>query len=274
MTGVQTCALPILYAENGRVVPGVEPLHDEEQVRQFLLNSDQYPLFAKPNDSFRSQGAMSITGPNRDQSLVKFQNGMEIALPDLTTKIRKWGTFLFQENLRSHADLEDIAGNSLSTIRVAILYNDNKPALFRLVWKIPAGGNIADNFWRPGNLVGHVDPKNGKVYALIQSLDDGFVELDGGSELGQRFLSSSPPMFDQAMDLALSASRAFPMFAFQAWDIALSSRGPMALELNHNGDFELLQVGARFGMLDGEFRALLKQNNIRLRNPRRQLLRH
>jgi hypothetical protein len=57
------------------------------------------------------------------------------------------------------------------------------------------------------------------------------------------------------------------MFSYQAWDIALTDRGPMILELNHNGDIELLQVGARTGILEGAFKDLLREKNVQLQRP-------
>ena len=128
---------------------------------------------------------------------------------------------------------------------------------------------MADNFWRLGNLAAQIDPKDGQVYSLIQSSDAGYVELAADSLLGKRFLSSSPPMFAEATELVLKASRAYSMFSYQAWDIALTQAGPVALELNHNGDIEMLQVGARMGILDGQFSELLRQKKLCLRNTRR-----
>jgi hypothetical protein len=45
----------------------------------------------------------------------------------------------------------------------------------------------------------------------------------------------------------------------QAWDIALTSRGPVLLEVNVNGGMRLPQLCAEAGLLRGEFAAFLSR---------------
>ena len=37
------------------------------------------------------------------------------------------------------------------------------PKIIRACWKIPAGVNMADNYWRAGNLLAQIDMHSGRV---------------------------------------------------------------------------------------------------------------
>jgi hypothetical protein len=43
----------------------------------------------------------------------------------------------------------------------------------------------------------------------------------------------------------------------QAWDIALAERGPVLVEVNIGGDFNLPQLAHAKGLMDERFRAFL-----------------
>ena len=260
-----------LYSSEGRVLPTVESLQTADDIERFLRESDNYPLFAKPNNSYRSHGAVGIDGYDAQRSVLKLINGEELPIADFAKEAAVRRSYLFQEKMVPHASLADISGASLSTMRVVVLYGKQGPELFRVVWKIPNKRNMADNFWRPGNVVAHVDQHTGKVYTVIQSATAGFEELGTDNPLGQRFLNTEPPLYREAIDLVMAASRVFPMFGYQAWDIALTNNGPLALEMNHNGDIELLQVGAREGILDARFQELLDSKGVTLKNAKKRI---
>ena len=258
-----------LYSKNGRIVPGVKSLQNAEQIESFLKTTCDYPIFGKPSDSFDGRGAIGIKSYNHSRATVILQNNEERPISNLIREFSEWNEYLFQSSLTSHRSLVDFSGSSLSTMRMVVLFTKTGPELFRIVWKIPNKMNMADNSWQPRNVAAHIDPANGKVYAMIQSTETGYTELGHETPLGKRFLSSSPPFFTDATELVLRASRAFSMFRYQAWDIALTHDGPIALELNHNGDIKILQLGACFGILDEQFKSLLRQQNLRLKNPKR-----
>jgi glutathione synthase/RimK-type ligase-like ATP-grasp enzyme len=57
--------------------------------------------------------------------------------------------------------------------------------------------------------------------------------------------------------LCLKAARAFPGLRMQAWDIALTERGPVLVEVNVGGDFNLPQLAHGSGLMDERFRAFV-----------------
>lgn len=257
-----------IYAKDGREIPSKRCLKNVEEIAEFLAQKDYYPIFAKPNDSYRSLGSMGIKHYDPIANSFELMNGETENAADLTRSFLDWETYVFQESLQPHSSLSDFCGTALSTMRVVALYSEGKPKIFRVVWKIPCKDNMADNFWRPGNLVAHIEPSTGKVMSVIQSTETGHTTLDTNHPQSRQFYSDGPPLFNDAINLATKLTQAFSMFRYQAWDIALTERGPIAIELNPNGDIELLQIGASVGILDAEFRQVLSEYGIRIKNPK------
>ena len=59
--------------------------------------------------------------------------------------------------------------------------------------------------------------------------------------------------------LGLEAATVFPGLRMQAWDIALTDRGPVLVEVNIGGDFNLPQLAHDQGLMDERFRAFLER---------------
>jgi len=57
--------------------------------------------------------------------------------------------------------------------------------------------------------------------------------------------------------LTLRAACAFPGLPVQAWDIAVTSRGPLPLEVNVFGSPFLPQIANDAGLLQGEFQTFI-----------------
>jgi hypothetical protein len=69
--------------------------------------------------------------------------------------------------------------------------------------------------------------------------------------------SSAPccPNWTTLTGLCLKAARAFPGLRMQAWDVAPTERGPVLVEVNIGGDFNLPQLAHATGLMDERFRA-------------------
>ena len=196
-------------------------------------------------------------------------NDSRLPLKDFVATAEQFRNYLFQELLTPYQPLVSVSGCGLSTLRVVLLIRDGEPEVFRALWKIPTSGNMADNFWRDGNLLARLDTATGNVETLLRSRDGSYERLGVSDPAGERFLGKSAPLYTEALQECFKASRYFSMFKYQAWDIALTDEGPVALELNHNGDLGLLQVGASVGMLDEQFTSLLKESGVDLSRPHR-----
>jgi hypothetical protein len=60
--------------------------------------------------------------------------------------------------------------------------------------------------------------------------------------------------------LCRDAARAIAGLSMQAWDVAVCDRGPVIIEANVGGAFNLPQLAAGAGLLDEHFARFLEQN--------------
>jgi hypothetical protein len=159
--------------------------------------------------------------------------------------------------LRPHPELAALCGPRLSTVRLIVLLEQGEPALFRALWKIPVGDNPADNFWRPGNLLAGLDAESGRVVRVIQGTGADQAELERHPDTEQPLIGVRLPDWAPLVALSLKAARAFPGLRMQAWDIALTERGPVLVEVNIGGDFNLPQLAHGRGLMDERFQAFV-----------------
>ena len=61
------------------------------------------------------------------------------------------------------------------------------------------------------------------------------------------------------MALTLDAARSFAPFRLQAWDVAVCPDGPLLVELNNGGDFDLPQLATDRGLMDEAFTEFLAE---------------
>ena len=82
-------------------------------------------------------------------------------------------------------------------------------------------------------------------------------ELDHHPDTGGRLEGLTIPDWPALTALALKAAAALPGLRMQAWDIAPTDRGPVLVEVNIGGDFNLPQLAHRTGLMDDRFRTFL-----------------
>lgn len=171
---------------------------------------------------------------------------------------------VFQEMLTSSDEVQRLVPvTGLSTVRMVFLCDSPNPELFRAAWKIPVGGNMADNFWRPGNLLADIDIETGTVRRVIRSLkEEGFEVVVDDKENLHDLRGARVPHWEAAIDMCRRAASAFPETRCQHWDVGLSHKGPLLIELNALGDLSLLQSVSPKGVLDERFKTFLSRVGV------------
>jgi hypothetical protein len=72
------------------------------------------------------------------------------------------------------------------------------------------------------------------------------------------------PDWQGVLEVGLRAAATLPAIRTQSWDIALTDRGPVLLEVNYGGDLNLVQLAWGKGMLDASYRAHLASCGVKL----------
>lgn len=249
LTAPETVAV---HAPRGRSGP-FRSLRSEEELRAFLTEPSNYPLFAKPVDGIFSIGALSLLGVAGGDITLK---GGDVASVDelirFTTQLTGKG-YLFQKVLASDPGLAAVFGDALPAIRFLVIHSDGPPVIESAVIKIPRRDNMADNYWRAGNMLGALDLAGGEIYRVVTGHGADLAEVARHPDTGAPLTGVRVPRWAQAVELCLDAATAFPGIRTQSWDVALTAAGPVLLELNFGGDLNLHQLAHRRGMLRRRF---------------------
>jgi hypothetical protein len=92
---------------------------------------------------------------------------------------------------------------------------------------------------------------------VIQGTGADQAELERHPDTEQPLIGAILPEWAPLTALCLKAARALPGLRMQAWDVALTERGPVLVEVNIGGDFNLPQLAHGSGLMDERFRAFV-----------------
>ena len=263
--------LAILHENRGG--PALPALRDRESLARHLREEIAYPFFGKPIGGSYSGGVLGVEANEPEGDLLRLANGRHLALANYVERLFEayeqrsryhLDGFLFQALLRPHAELAAICGSAtLSTIRVVMLIDEGEASLFRAAWKIPAGENQADNFWRSGNLIAPIDVATGQVGTALRGTGLAQEAFSHHPDTGRAIAGTVLPDWAELAYLAREATAAFPGMQMQGWDVALTDCGPRLIEVNGVGDYNLPQIAYGRGLLDREFLAFLERCRAR-----------
>lgn len=250
--------LQAIYSPRPRTA-AVPILRSAADIEQFLTGPARYPLFAKPIYGVQSRGAWSIDALDRTAGTLLTHDGpKEVARVAAAIAGAPGDGYLFQTKLDLHPELAALCGNNLSTVRLVLLQPDKAPEIIHAVFKLRLSANVADNFWRAGNMLAHVDIASGRIQRLVQGVGPAQVELENHPETGKRLVGVVMPDWEKIKALALECSPIFPKLRYISWDIAPTPAGPVIIEANPGGAFILPQVAEGRGILDDKFRDFLR----------------
>jgi hypothetical protein len=233
----------------------VRALHTRASLADFLRTVGK-PFVAKPMTGMWGRNIRAVRSVDAARDVLRLTNGEEIEIPrflDELDAIPDKNGILLQELLEPHPSIRERCGGRICSIRLVTIADDRGASLLAAVWKIATGRAMADNYWEPGNLVAPIDPETGTVGRPFTGLGRDIRYVDTHPDTGQSLPGFTLPDWKTVVDLCLSATRAIPRLPMQAWDIALTSRGPVLLEVNVNGGMRLPQLCAEAGLYRGEF---------------------
>lgn len=237
--GIAVPATLAVFDPGPRSYGGTRQLRNARDIEKFLGDSVSLPLFVKPNDQLASFGATVIEG--FDELRARLSDGSELTPEQMIAEIFADRSYLFQTKLENHPDLGPLSTN-LATLRLVNFVQTDGILTPFAVLKIPGGQNIADNFWRSGNMLADIDCETGTITRIVRGTGPDQEELSEG--LGTRL-----PDWPAARALNEQVARLFAPVAFNSLDIALTPRGPVVVEVNSGGAFDLPQVASGRGFL-------------------------
>jgi len=230
-----------------------------EDTKEFLNGDVGFPLFAKPNFGIASLGAFAITEAKEDGVIIA-ETG-QVSYSDLFHKFFSNEIYLLQESVKNHSDLQ-IFSQYLATIRVANIIKDGDVHLQYALIKIPSTKNIADNYWRDGNTLAEIDLKTGKLLKVVTGRGSKVKDIENHPDTGETMIGFQLPYWKEALALNQKTSSLFPEVTYQSLDIAITPDGPVIIEVNRGGSFELPQLVRRKGILTDEMKAFIESHGV------------
>ncbi len=240
-----------------RRYPGTLKISTVDELREFATSKDTLPCFAKENRGICSWGAMVAL--EADEKRIRVRNQGWIDYRTFLDE-RIGGTpYLLQRLQRNHAFFHRYC-SAVATVRVCILLSDDGVRIPFAVLKLPSSEQVADNFWRPGNLACAVDPMTGTILTARSKDALGTTDYPKHPETEEPLVGEQVPMWDRVLELAGKAAWIFEPARYQSMDIAIGKDGPILIEANTGGGFDLPQLASGRGFLTDEVIAFFRHH--------------
>ena len=219
-----------------------------------FLSGATLPVFAKPNGEMASFGAVIIDRGNDD--LFRLDDGRHMTADQIFEQIIGTRTYLLQEIVQSHPEIARLTRNVPTVRTMNLVWPDRIETPYTLI-KLPTGANVADNYWRKGNLLADINPETGEIRRVVSGKGLDLKEHDTHPDTGERLVGTRLPMWAELLEVNRSCARAYAAVRYQSLDIALTPEGPCVIEVNSGCSFLLPQIATGRGLLTPAFRSFL-----------------
>jgi len=248
---------PVAVFRRLRLPQGMNWLSSAEDIAAFLRTTDRYPLFGKPieGNSSQSAGVISILRHDPQTDTLVRHDGTTVPVDTFAAEIERYfgsGSYLFQQRILPHGDIAAACGDNLGTVRIVTVSEDGRIDPLYAAWKIAAPDAVADNFWRKGNLLAHIDLATGAPVRVRTGGGFRYEEVERHPETGARLLGVALPDWEQAIETVRDAHSLVPQVGILGFDLALSSRGPVIIEANTHPNHTLYQDASGRGVYTPE----------------------
>ena len=250
--GIPTIPALAVYCDNLKT--GATVASDERQLREILVNEANYPMFGKPIEGIQSLGSVGLRRYLPQKESLETCDGRLLPLGEFISLVRAnyANGYIFQKLMSPHAAIRAVCGDRLATVRVITLATEGNPKVFRACWKIPAGANAADNYWRKGNLLAQIDVSQGRVLRVLSGTGLDLVQHDRHPDSGSQLIGFCLPHWHRLLESAVEAARLMQYVPLIGWDIAIVDEGPVIIEMNECPDFAMVQLADARGILQPE----------------------
>lgn len=252
--GLPTISPRAIYAP-GMKIASERLLRSRDELRAFLLREENYPLFGKPAESCQSLGALALLSCDVNAGEVVAVGDRRLSIDSVVDDIvtHYEAGYLFQEMQKPHRDLVPLIGERLATVRILTLATPDGVKAVRAGWKLPAAGNVADNFWRDGNMLAGLDFATGRVKQVTSGVGFDMKNVTRHPDTGAELIGLAVPNWDEMKATVVEGAKVLRHFAIIGWDVAATDRGPVIVEANETPDVSLVQIADRRGLWSKEF---------------------
>ena len=208
--------------KSDRHYPGTHKISSAAGLKDFMTAGARLPLFGKENRGICSFGVFLAQEADATGMVLKGQERINYDV--FMEKFIGDTPYLLQEIQRNHAFFDRYTDN-LATVRVCILVTKAGVKIPFCVLKLPSRDNVADSFWRKGNLACDIEIDSGKIRTARAKDPLQTVDYTAHPETGAALIGEVVPMWDKVLDLARTCAPIFAPLRYQSMDIAITPRG-------------------------------------------------
>ncbi len=237
-----------IFDTSNRNYPGLKKVSDANDLKEMILAHGARDIFGKVIGGMAGFGAFQVI--DADETHITIKGAKPATYQDFIRDHIGDNVYLLQSKLETHPDLAPYC-TSVATVRMVNLVRSSGVVVPFAVIKIPQGDNIADSFWRDGNLACAIDVETGKVQTVVR--DEGVeVSFLDDHPAVPGLMGMTLPHWDELLRINDLAARTFAPLRYGSTDIAITPDGPVVVELNYGGAFELPQNATGRGFLTPE----------------------
>ncbi|MFD1156577.1 sugar-transfer associated ATP-grasp domain-containing protein [Roseovarius aestuarii] len=215
-------------------------------LQALLTDSLPFPLFCKYNNGIWSLGATVIEAA--DSTHIHLRGKEPISYQDFFRNYVGEHVFLIQKFVQNHAFLRQYTPTT-ATVRMVNMWTDEGLWTPHAILKMPSAQNDADNFWRTGNLVCNLDVETGEVLTIVGKKGPELVRHELHPETGLPLIGEILPYWQQIQALNERVAALHQPIRYSTQDIAITDDGPVEIEFNYGGAFELPQIATSRGFM-------------------------
>ena len=144
-------------------------------------------------------------------------------------EIGRKNNFLIQPGLEQNTKISEIYPNSINTFRIATEFKNNKARVLCATLRLGINNNQVDNSAQGGIMV-QIHINNGALgdFATNEECDVFYKHPNTG------FIFKDHKIYDwhKIKKFTEESTEKLPQFTYLGWDIALTKKGPIAIEAN------------------------------------------
>ena len=239
---------------SARRQPGITKVETPEDLRDVVRAFPDGALFVKPVGGMVGLGAMVIE--RSDDRALTCSGTEPMTYAEFLGDQARERSYLIQKRLSNHPDLAPYL-TGIATIRFPNFVDGAEIHTPHVAMKVTTGGNVTCAYWRPGNLAAEIDLETGRIVRLAKKTGPISESIPDHPEtpglMGLRI-----PFWDEVKALNEAAARLYAPIAYSSTDIAVTPEGPVVVELNYGGSFDILQNATGRGLLTDRLRDWLR----------------
>lgn len=247
-----------------RIYPGTAKIATGEQLRDLVMANQDSGIFGKIVNGMVSFSVFQII--EADATHITCAGHPRTSYDAFIADFIGDNSYALQKTIVNHPTIAPYA-SALATVRMINLVTDEGVFCPQAIIKLPQGNNIADAFWRNGNLACEVDVKSGVIRTIAERSKFEVTYHDDHPKIPD-LMGLKLPHWDSLLEINARAAQIFAPIRYQSTDIAITETGPVLVELNYGGGFDLPQYASGRGLLTPEVRAFFESHGCSFAVPR------